>query len=80
MATRTTPTTRAARTKQPPPSDYVLIPIDAIDVGERYRGDPNKDLDTLAASIDKLGQLQPIVVTPPTDGRYDLLVVCPAIS
>jgi ParB/RepB/Spo0J family partition protein len=43
---------------------FAELPIADIDIGERYRKDPDKDLDTLADSIDTLGLLQPIVVTP----------------
>jgi hypothetical protein len=44
--------------------DYELVKIDTIDIGDRYRAHPEKDLDTLAESIDTLGLLHPIVITP----------------
>lgn len=43
--------------------DFILLPIADIEIGERYRTDPTKDLDKLAESIEDLGLLHPIVVT-----------------
>jgi ParB family chromosome partitioning protein len=45
------------------------MPISKIRVGERIRKDMG-DIDALAASIEALGLLQPIVVSP--DGRLIL--------
>src|SRR5690242_2590888 len=42
------------------------LPLASITVGHRHRRD-HGDLDSLAASIDAVGLLQPVVVTP--DGR-----------
>ena len=39
------------------------LPLDAIHVGERHRRDLG-DIDALAANIQRVGLLQPIVVTP----------------
>ncbi|MFJ3405384.1 ParB N-terminal domain-containing protein [Promicromonospora sp. NPDC090134] len=45
------------------------VAVDAITVGERHRHDLG-DIDALAASIQRVGLLQPITVTP------DLVLVC----
>ena len=47
-------------------ADNQTRPIDEIIVGERVRRDMG-DIEALAASIDEIGLLNPIVVTP--DGR-----------
>jgi N6-adenosine-specific RNA methylase IME4 len=48
------------------------IPVDDIEVGKRHRHDMG-DIDTLAQNIVELGLLHPIVVTPPRDGRWQLI-------
>lgn len=51
-----------------------LLPIDSIDIGERYRRDMG-DLSGLAASIDRVGLLHPVVVMgDPEDERRWRLV------
>lgn len=55
--------------------NVVLIPIAEIEQGERYRKTPEKNIDKLAASIDGIGLLHPIVVmTPNGNSRYPLVV------
>ena len=49
-----------------------LLPIADIDTGERYRKDMG-DLPALAASIDAVGLLHPIVVMGKTDGGWLLV-------
>jgi ParB family chromosome partitioning protein len=46
------------------PNYFGLVPIDTIEIGERYRAQPEKDLDKLTASIAELGLLHPVVITP----------------
>lgn len=48
-----------------------LLPIDSIDIGERFRRDMG-DLPALAASIDRVGLLHPVVVAE-QDGRVVLV-------
>lgn len=38
--------------------------VDSIKVGTRHRSDPEKDLAALMRSIDRLGLLQPVTITP----------------
>ena len=45
------------------PAGVLTVTVDSIIVGARHRKDAG-DLDALAASIDQLGLLQPITVTP----------------
>lgn len=55
-------------------TDYVLLPIDSIDMGERYRKHAETGIDALAESIDTLGLLHPIVVLPANgNGKYPLV-------
>jgi ParB family chromosome partitioning protein len=51
------------------PAGALTVTVDSIVVGARHRKDAG-DLDALAASIDQLGLLQPITVTP------DRVLVC----
>lgn len=51
------------------PAGALTVTVDSIAVGARHRKDAG-DLDALAASIDQLGLLQPITVTP------DRVLVC----
>lgn len=51
------------------PTGVLTVTVDSIAVGDRHRKDAG-DLDALAASIDQLGLLQPITVTP------DRVLVC----
>jgi ParB family chromosome partitioning protein len=51
------------------PAGALTVAVDSIVVGARHRKDAG-DLDALAASIDQLGLLQPITVTP------DRVLVC----
>jgi ParB family chromosome partitioning protein len=51
------------------PAGALTVAVDSIVVGARHRKDAG-DLDALAASIDKLGLLQPVTVTP------DRVLVC----
>jgi len=51
------------------PAGVLTVAVDSIVVGTRHRKDAG-DLDVLAASIDQLGLLQPITVTP------DRVLVC----
>jgi N6-adenosine-specific RNA methylase IME4/ParB-like chromosome segregation protein Spo0J len=48
------------------------IPVADIEVGARHRHDMG-NIDELAQNIDELGLLHPIVVTPPRDGRRELI-------
>lgn len=54
--------------------DVRMIPLDALDVPSplRQRLDPDK-LEGLAASMDEVGMLQPILATEPGEGRYRLV-------
>src|SRR3546814_19247007 len=38
--------------------------VDSITIGARHRSDPERDLAPLMRSIDRLGLLQPIPITP----------------
>ncbi|MEV0950895.1 ParB N-terminal domain-containing protein [Promicromonospora sp. NPDC050249] len=51
------------------PAGALTVAVDSIVVGARHRKDAG-DLDALAASIDQLGLLQPVTVTP------DRVLVC----
>jgi ParB family chromosome partitioning protein len=51
------------------PAGALTVTVDSIVVGARHRKDAG-DLDALAASIDQLGLLQPVTVTP------DRVLVC----
>lgn len=51
------------------PAGALTVTVDSIVVGARHRTDAG-DLDALAASIDQLGLLQPVTVTP------DRVLVC----
>ena len=51
------------------PAGALAVTVDSIVVGARHRKDAG-DLDALAASIDQLGLLQPVTVTP------DRVLVC----
>lgn len=51
------------------PTGALTVTVDSIVVGARHRKDAG-DLDALAASIDQLGLLQPVTVTP------DRVLVC----
>ncbi|GEM_PF-3470621 len=50
-----------------------IVPLDQVEVGERYRKDPG-DLTGLIASINELGILEPLVVVRKGPSRY--LLVC----
>lgn len=55
--------------------NVTLVPIAEIDQGERYRKTPTKNIEKLAASIDTLGLLHPVVVLPINgEGTYPLVV------
>jgi ParB family transcriptional regulator, chromosome partitioning protein len=43
--------------------DFELVDIDSIEIGDRYRANPEAQLDSLAESIDTLGLLNPVVIT-----------------
>jgi ParB-like chromosome segregation protein Spo0J len=54
--------------------DFVLIPIADIDIGQRCRKDPEKEIQKLKGSIEAVGLLQPIVVvSAPDNGTYRLV-------
>jgi ParB-like chromosome segregation protein Spo0J len=53
----------STHTKELTLPDFVLVDIDSIEIGDRFRTDPKKDLDKLAESIDSLGLLNPVVIT-----------------
>lgn len=54
--------------------DVRMIPVEALDIPSplRHRLDPDK-LDGLAASIDEVGMLQPVLVSELGEGRYRLV-------
>ena len=53
-------------------SDYVLVDVDLIDVGERRR-ERYRDIERLAAGINRVGMLEPIVVDETKSGRIRLV-------
>ncbi len=53
--------------------DLVSVPVDRIDPNPRQpRANPTEDIESLAASIGKVGVLQPVLVRE-RDGRYELI-------
>ena len=55
-----------------PAKNIPEIPVADIEVGARHRHDMG-NIDELAQNIAELGLLHPIVVTPPRDGRWQLI-------
>jgi N6-adenosine-specific RNA methylase IME4/ParB-like chromosome segregation protein Spo0J len=55
-----------------PAKNIPKIPVADIEVGARHRHDMG-NIDELAQNIAELGLLHPIVVTPPRDGRWQLI-------
>ncbi|AFZ24687.1 ParB-like partition protein [Cylindrospermum stagnale PCC 7417] len=56
-------------------SEVKEIPLDAIDIGlsQVRTSDVNEGIQELAASIEKIGLLEPIVVFRKADGRYEVV-------
>ena len=56
-------------------SEVRPIPLDDLDIGpaQARMREVGKEIDELAASIQKIGLLEPIVVSPLEDGRYEIL-------
>jgi ParB family transcriptional regulator, chromosome partitioning protein len=54
-------------------ADFTLVRIADVEVGDRYREDPTKDLAALAKSIDETGLLHPIVVVSSDYGKFKLV-------
>jgi hypothetical protein len=55
-----------------PAKNIPEIPVADIEVGARHRHDMG-NINELAQNIAELGLLHPIVVTPPRDGRWQLI-------
>ena len=53
-------------------SKFMIIPMDRIHIGERFRKDCGS-LQSLATSISKMGLLHPIIVHEEEDNTYMLL-------
>ena len=49
------------------PTDFEWVNIADIVIGERARQNPNQDIEKLAASIQDVGLLHPVVITPGMD-------------
>lgn len=54
-------------------SETVDIPLEAIDVVERLRDVNEEEAERIGASMREIGQINPIAVTGPQNGRYRLV-------